>query len=617
MANDETLFPQIQVRGLKGFKVEIDGYRYLQFYQQGGVDQEDSNAYNNFYLSGRCCKTEVTGELGPNQEIAWFNENKFFGGRWYKIIFRDYGYPNNHNKWYDPLFEDEQAELRIEYGDSNWFYGVRWERVQGGEGIYFGEDTINNHVYMTWISSLQAREMYQNPMKGAPKTDLGRGNVVAYQNAAEAQFRTIFSFDASTTMLSYGTNFDQPSASIVSGILSSPTIQTGNKRAAVLPGLAFGNKIKIPVESKQLAESNVIPVKRGSTFGYVAKISSGSWRFIVKCFDENMQPLDEAGALSIPAATYQPTNDGTYITGDRQSTDESNTGAQWPLTFSVLSENCKYIWTSCVTGSNTNNEINYIACRYYEDAQQDFEASAAIDSQPQPVFLKEEPKYGIAETGQIVETDNGQYKCSLSLRTKIVGAVASGNSLVVEVDQNDLTTSKVQPGDVFGVVTDDNGVHWSTVQSFDDATNTVVIADPIPNGLSVLNNAICGFCRWLINDSSFNPNFEYLTNNINMEVGGRYFLGSGNSLNLPTTGLNSGDICEFICQQGVSGIMLLRSSAHVIQYFNINGQNVINQPNSAISINESNNPNASPFGADSTGKRYMCAWQGSRWEIKY
>lgn len=612
-ADEETTFPQLVIKGMKGFNFYLDNTRYVQFYAADG-DDFDSNAYNSFYLAGRIGLIEMTGDQSFAGQPRWNNENTFYGGRLYKVRMLDNGYPHNHNEFVRPLMEGPFVEITIERGDSNWFKGVRWEGVSSSNGIYFGENTINNNVFMTWISSLQAREMYQNPMKGAPKTDLGKGNVVAYQNAADSQFHTVFSFDSSTTMLSYGSNFDQPSTSIVSGILSSPTIQTGNVKAGVIPGIIFGNKIGVPVAYKQLAESNIIPVKRGSTFGYVANVPSGSWRLFVKAFDENMQLIDDENAINIPVASYQPADAGTWASNDLTSTNEDNTGAQWPLTFSVVSDAVKYIWTSCASGSTANNEIINISCRYYENAQQDFEATAAIDNQPQQPYLNQIPTMGIAELGQIVETGGGQYRCDLSLRTSVVGAVASGSSFIISEDRNSPFENQVAIGDIVGVTLSDHSVHWSIVSDYNDANKSISMSDAIPSGLTVLDGSVAGFCRWISTERGkpYQPKistFEALPNE-------RYFIQQNLRIDLPV-GASVGDAVEIIISSeavdvpNIGFVQLKPSTGAQITYYDDNG---VRQVSSTSITLASNNP-ADKIWAVSEGYEITAIYNGVYWEV--
>lgn len=610
-ADMHTAKPQVRIEGMKGFVVHFDNIRYLQLYVNDGVEY-DSISYNSMYFKSRVGMIEATGVPTIQGDPRWINENTFHNGRSYKVIFRDNGYPHNHNKFYDMLMEGAESEIRIENGDSNWFYGVRWEGVASSKGIFFGDNTINNHVLMTWISSLQAREKFQSPLKGAPYTDTGKGNVVAYQNAANAKYHTVFSFNASKPMISYGGLFNQPSASPVKGILGDATVTTGNVRAGVIPGLTAGDVVQIPVEFKQLGESPLIPVHRGSVFGYVATLAQGSWRLIVKCYDKDGLPLDDPNALSIPAGTYQTEDTGTYISSNLGTTDPNNTAAQYPLTFSVLAPECKYIWTAAVTGDTVDNHIIDITCRTYEEPNQDYYAAGALGSVPQGMWLNEPPTMGIVSTGSTVETSQGTYSCVLSLRTTAVNALSSGKVLMIKRDQQSLVTERVSEGDIIGVTLDDKTVHWSTIKTYNASTKTVTMLDALPIGRSVAAGAVVGITRW---EQPANEPLTASTTDIFAEVNKSYLLLEPNTINLPTEGLQVGDYVEFMIISGEGGLFLLRSTMHNTQYFDSTQTSQILLAGIALEL--SNNLNTSPLGLDSTGRRYMAVWVGDRWQLKY
>lgn len=582
LANDGTNFPQLIISGLKGFILNLDNIRYLQWYPKAGVEF-DSNGYNTINFAGRVCIEELTGqdtEGAPS--VYWNNENNHYGSRLYKILVRDNGYPHNHNKWHDPLFEDAQAEIRFENGVNNFFYGCRWENVSGGNGVYFGEKAKMNRIYRTWISSIKPREMVQTPFGNAPFTDLNGTNWFVRTSVTDLSQQVVFSFTGSLDMVSNGDEQTKPSACSTKGTLNNPVYQIGTpsiQRASITPAINGGNYIGVSEPFKLLAQTDIIPVYNGAVFALTAKILTGSWRYSVQCFDADGAPLDDAEALDIPSATYQ--GGGIFSSGNRASTDKLNVGAQWPLSFNVDSPDVKYIWIGAYTGDTVDNYIEIIECRYFDPPTQHPETVIGAEEQPSELWLTSKPTMGHLPLGATVKTPGNTYQNNFELSAVTTQAESSGSSTIIISQGTNVNPSGfVSVGDVVGVTLASRKVHWSSVVSYNNGTKTVVLANPIPIGESVLNNAIVAFNRWQVQAPT---SYEYLTSNTNLNSGESYLFGERRTYNLPLSP-SVGDFVKFTVRENValgSGILLIGNSAGT-QYFDDAGNSIVSTANIEI-----------------------------------
>lgn len=607
LANDGTDFPQLVISGLKGFIIDLDNIRYLQWYPKSGVEF-DSNAYNTINFAGRVCIEEFTGEQG----FFWNNENIHYGSRLYKLIIRDNGYPHNHNKWYNPLFEDSQAEIRFENGSNNYLYGVRWEGVSGGNGVYFSEKARMNRIYRTWVSSITPREMVQTPFGGAPYTDLNGTNWFVRDGVEELDSITVFSFNGAIPMVSNGDDQAKPSASTMRSTLNNPIVQFGEQRiqrASVTPAINSSNYIGVSNSFKLLAQSDIIPVYVGAVFALTADLLAGSWRYTVTCFDEYMNRVDNANALSIPSATYN--GDGEFHSIDRTDTesDRDNVNIQWPLSFNVASPDVKYIWIGAMTGDSQDNYIKTIECRYFEPPTQNPKTVVAAEEQASELWLTGKPTMGHMPLGASVSTPSGFYVNQFELSTVSVGA-ASANSIVVLESTNINPAGEIQIGDVVGVSLDSGKVHWSTVSNYSPSTKTVFMFDSIPPGESASAGTVVVFNRW---QGPIEGSAEYITDDTQLISGRAYTVGDAAKLTLPTNSV-SGDLVRLSIGSNVTTSSGFVSLLHDIplQYYDDNGITQIS-PVGGTNIADSGNNQVISYARK---KELIIVRIGSRWEIK-
>jgi hypothetical protein len=405
-------------------------------------------------------------------------------------------------------------------------------------------------------------------------------------------------------MLSNGLDQTQPSTSPVHGVLDSPFEQQNFQRAAVQPALNSSGLIKVQQPYKLLAQSGLIPVVRGDVFAFDADIRSGFWRYLVKVFDADGLPLDEAGALDIPSGTYQ--GNGLFISADRTSADRDNVAAQWPLSFDIESSNVAYVYIAVATGSASNTLIKYLNCRYYETPEQRPFTASTIDNAPSAMSLTSVPTMGCLELGARAMIGMRTYTNTFQLLTRTTASQTGGNNgLLLDRDTNTNPSGIVSKGDLVGVELDNGETHWTTVSSYNPAAKALVLVDEIPPSANVLEGAVVGFNRWAPESES--P-YTVVTSLTNAVVGQKYLVDAPADIVLPNGVV--GDTITIACSQGVTsgGGDVSISYANNIQYFNDSNVSVVS---AVVQL-----AGATPFIAGSEGKDIRLVNTGGRWEIK-
>lgn len=491
-----TTYPQVRINGTKSITMHFGETRYIQFYQTDEVTdatkERIANAYNHIYIAGRTGLFEVTGTTRVTDPV-WFNENRIYGGRIYKTIFRDKGYNHNHNHFYNSLFEGTEFEVDLETGHSNHWHDVRLESVTLSAGITFAAGTSNNTVERSWISSLTPRETVQN-MAGFPITDTGKNNSIYYKWLPNYTKKSVISFSPNQTILTDGLLFTNSSSSTVVGVLDNEILQTITTNAR-RPVISCRDTVVVPFTHSRLAETGLIPVDNGAIFSVEGIIDSGFWRYQMRAYDSDGLLLDDAGAFDAPSLTYS--GSGVWASSDLTS---SELATNRPLAFNVDSASVAYVSAILATGSVSDTVIRAMNMYYYEPANSNTKTVASLDRIPKSLYLDSEPLYGHASLGQKVGTLTGEFACAFELTTYVTTEISAGaTSITVDDITNTLPAGSLADGDVVGISLDDGTTHWDVVSGLASKTFTIsALVSPIGTaGVKALAGAYVVFNRWI------------------------------------------------------------------------------------------------------------------------
>lgn len=196
--------PDVKGIGVKGQHIHIQSCDYLQIFADdapSAYDTDYSSAYSSLYLK-RVPTIELKSAPGTT---GWINENNFYLNRTNKIIFSDGLYSHNHNRFYTGCMEG-LGVIDMPIGNNNKFYGFRFERVPSDPlatlTINFGNDTWDNCVQATWVSSARYTNEPYNPNNLVAVNDDGMGNSVYNIQDMESDEKTIFDLSESTPFVS-------------------------------------------------------------------------------------------------------------------------------------------------------------------------------------------------------------------------------------------------------------------------------------------------------------------------------------------------------------------------------------------------------------------------------
>lgn len=501
-ADAATTNPQVRIAGTRTIHQEWSNVRYIQFYH----DYRDfpagtgapaykfaGNAYNQIFFAGRVGKFELDS-ITRITDPLWFNENTIYGGRIYKTVFNDNGYIHNHNLFIRPLFEGSSFEMDIQTGHSNLWEGVRFESVTASNGITFGANADLNTVQRTWISGIDNREMIMNPSIGVPFTDNGTGNSFRYRWSEDLHKHEVLKFTSSVTIIGSGSGILDLATSNIKGIIDNDIEPTAFNKPAAIPGVqstVFPNAFSV------IAESDLIPVTKGSAFSFETKIRTGTIRYEVTIFDSDAVALDESTAFSSTALVY--ISDGLYQTTSNLSTTDTGNSSNHPLGMSILSDNVAYVRFRAMTGDVAPTVVDFLTINYYEPPEGRGESYASTGLKEKKPWLDTTPTTGHVPVGTVVGSPTGDHEAAFELSTKVTAEVANGaTSVTVDAITNARPAGNIKNNDRVGIALDDGTVHWDTVAGLSGNTFTIsALTSPIATvGAKALAGASVVFVRW-------------------------------------------------------------------------------------------------------------------------
>jgi hypothetical protein len=564
---EETKFPQLRVVGTKGIEVHFSNMNFLQFYQDAADTNRSSNAYNVVKCNGIIAKLEVDSAAGT----SWFNENKFFGGRFYQHIIKSDTYIHNHNKFYEPTFEGRNVNIDWNKASSNHIFGARFEGVaatktttattisfdsvndkitaptnlfpftvgeyinvrgssndnlnerykviatavgeitveagsiaasesagdeitiDNGAQIRLREDTDNNTIQQTWISSLKPREKVYKIVIN--QRDDGLGNDLNRLWSEQYNPVVILNVSGDIPLVRDNVASGGINSSTITGLLDNLEEVNVFARGNVYPGI---ESLASVFGSRNLAQSNKIPTKKGDIFGVRFKLTQGEVRYQVWTYDHDGVLLDDPDALADPAAVYQ--GGGYWLTNNLTlNSEDSATGI---YSFNVENDDVGYIRIAIVNGSSGNTIIEYATAYYFEPPRGGERAIAKASPKPKNMALPSIPIQGHVPYGAKVEDSTGAtngWMNTFELVTKLTSAVANGGTSVTVDDVAQIRpVGNVANGDIVGVLLSDGTTHWSTVSGLSGNTfNISALTSPVGvAGVTGLAGATVVFNRW-------------------------------------------------------------------------------------------------------------------------
>lgn len=383
--------------------------------------------------------------------------------------------------------------------------------------LYLGASTYVNTIERSWVSGLSSREFVQDPFVASAYRDLGHGNDWYYTNKLKSTPIEMFNFSGDQTILASGISAGTDSTGSPSPFLFSQPRDRRNVGAArgCHPSLISTH---FPSTFTSIAETPLIPVTNGDSFGFFIKASNGGVRVHAYAFDAAGVPLivPSANQSSTLAATDTNswfssaqmttyTADGAWTTtSDYDGTEQNSSSTTNPsINCAVRNDSIKYIKFKCTTGNGVAT-VEHVTGIYYEPTKGNPGARARLEGDYTDVFLTEIPDRGICERGMTVQSIGKEYKCVFSHFTTLNGALAASATSATVDDIVDLAPFDGRPvtnGDIYGILLNDGTMDWGTVSSLSTKTFTIDSLTS-PAGTSFSGNAAedkatVFFCSWI------------------------------------------------------------------------------------------------------------------------
>lgn len=443
----------IRCAGLFNGITRIGWTLHFELWADDGASATEANSHNVFYF-GMCQRIDIDGA----NSNSWCNENRFHGGRTRVVsIGRVGGFNHNHNKFYDIAAESTSAsplDIHIFTGSVNYFRGLRIE----GDGAIaeFDAGTISNEVEQTWQGVGNLVDDFSNP--NITVTDNGLGNLVYRRRQALYDKVPIFDLTAHTRLFSSGSEYTSDQRG-----LAVDGDNSNSFAAVVTPGLDY---LAIPTTSKNIFESDLIPVSLGDTFGFEFHTDAAILRHRIQVYDSagdaittegGGDPLIDGSGLTFNAAGY-------YMPlANVASTD----GTAGPRIVSVSRTNVAFI--RLVLQILGTGKLRQASCWYMVPPSGNVRVRQWAMKKESPLVLTVAPTRGFGELGQAVaKVAGGFWNVTFVHETTLDGAVAtSGTSVTVT------TISTVANGDICGILLDDGTTHWSAISALASSTFTV------------------------------------------------------------------------------------------------------------------------------------------------
>ncbi|WMT90976.1 hypothetical protein [Pelagibacterium sp. H642] len=294
--------PMLQLVGLKNTYVHIGNVDYVQLYADSNDPATTSLAYCNFYFGQNERLEFATNPTPDGTPIQWINENRFFGGRFRRVIIGG-TYTHNHNIWYSPVLERDTL-LDFKVGQSNRLLEARLENT--GIVLNFDAGTSNNLITQSWTST--PRDGIEPHGLNVTVTDAGIGNQVIRDRMAFVDRVIMFS-------LPYGPS-NLASATSQFGVVGANLTKSGRGWTAAVGTLFTSQWIKCKAGAGFDINSD------GPVWGYRIQFYDAAGNLVTSAADPGLlsaagQNWDAAnsryirsGFSSLPSAVMITTNEG-------------------------------------------------------------------------------------------------------------------------------------------------------------------------------------------------------------------------------------------------------------------------------------------------------------------
>ena len=359
--------------------------------------------------------------------------------------------------------------------------------------LWFGTDTIMNHVERSWASSIVPQYFHQTPFIYGGVYDDGVGNTYSYKQGDSKRRHTVFQFSGEQTLLASGTT---PAVNTSDGLSTSGPLRWEDGRGVGFSRGFYPSVISsaFPNSFSLLGQTGLLPVKVGDTFTMWCKARAGGCRLFLHTYaadgtplstpaanqDGTLNPYDDDLYISSTSLTYDstPGRDGLWYTqSDVEETYNNSTGYVPSASFSIQNSAIKFIRIAISTGSSVaTSQIDYCSVYYHEPNQGNPDLVARLETEYSDPYLEAKPTMGVAKLGQKVNTPDGTYECVKSIYTRHTGTTQTQGSpaalTISPVETPSPFNGEPVVGDIVGVVMSDGSMHWDTVGAYSSPTIT-------------------------------------------------------------------------------------------------------------------------------------------------
>lgn len=310
----------LRVSGIKNTDLQVNRADHLMFYANGDIVTKASIAYNRIQL-GLIQHLEFFSE---GSAIGWINENKFFGGRIFRITM-DGNYNHNHNVFFSPSLEGG-AVINILKGRYNSFYDVRFE---GTNYVTFGADTDNNTLIRNWYSNRFAYFTTLNSaLSNIEWVDHGTANnIISLQDLVYHNRKVI----------EYHWNSNNYNVQAIIKHANTKTLSVNSNWASIY-------------------NSGLIPLD--SDFGFIAQSNKALFRVRLTAYDENKQIIPQFPDDFVNWV-------GSSIINEVMTVSQNGSNIAFLVTNS--NSNVKYVNIELIAGDSTADQhFDYLRIFYKE-----------------------------------------------------------------------------------------------------------------------------------------------------------------------------------------------------------------------------------------------------------
>ena len=458
-------YPAVRVIGFMNGQFRISNSSLLELSVDGSNRRDRAIAYSSFDLQ-RVNYLRLQGING-----GWINENTFHGGSYNRITVEG-DYSHSENTWYKPSMEGSHVLFDFQCGYGN---SVQEARTEGGARVRFSKRANRNILTSLYLGNM---DVIHETFK--VEEDLGEENIVTTVVSQNHTPHTLFCLSPETFLTD----------------TASSLVRVTKGTAAPIPTLPAG-KIRLPGNWTPWIDTGLIPLESKTVRG-VANVNKSMspdnriTRFNLTCDQQALRTnvffydsqgrlirSDEVESMRLYAGWAVSGSSGGYYT----------VNYIYGLPIVVTNPDAKFMRIEVTSGGLPVDRrlVEHVTLTAYaQEGTVPTTVSRMIDAIHRPVFGTAMPTSGLAWPGTTIAGRSGSWRSVARVDTS-VKSVMSPTELALG------SSSGIAPGDVIGVLMDDGGAHWTTVESVSGATVTISTA---PSGTVTVGAAV-GTTRWV------------------------------------------------------------------------------------------------------------------------